>query len=151
MRDPAPRVDPKIEAAIEHAVKLLRPFVRKGTLYVRDPPWHRLWKALESVDDGRRRTLDEWEKRLGSVEGEVSHPRGHPSYGLRRAVILLVLDEITAFGFRRRRNQASHDDPYKPASGCFIVSLALRHLGAGMSEGQVVDLIRSRRRRTRRK
>jgi len=36
MRDPAVHVE--VEAAIEHAVKLLRPFVRKGALCVRDPP-----------------------------------------------------------------------------------------------------------------
>jgi hypothetical protein len=147
MRDPTTRVDPKVEAAIEHAVKLLRPFVRKSTLRVRDPPWHRLRKALESVDDGRRRTLDEWEKRLGSVE--VSHPRGHPSYGLRRAVILLVLDEITAFGFRRRRNQTNYNDPDKRASGCSIVTTALNRLGVEMSEARLVDLIRPLRRRRR--
>jgi hypothetical protein len=148
MRDPAPRVD--VEVAIEHAVKLLRPFVCKGALSVRDPPWDRIFKQMESIDDGQRRNLREWGERASTLPA-VRHQRGHPSYGLRRAVILLVLDEITAFGFRRRRNQASHDDPHKPASGCFIVSLALKHLSAGMSEGQVVDLIRPKRRKTRRK
>lgn len=110
MRDPAPRVDLKVEAAIEHAVERFRPFVRKG-VWVRDPPLDRIFqahrKALESLDDGRRRTLGEWKKRLESVPFKVSHPRGHPSHRLRRAIVLLVLDEITAFGFRRRRNQAS--------------------------------------------
>ena len=146
MRDPAPRINPKTEAAIEHAVKLLRPFVEKDSFLVRDPPWDRILEELKSIDDGRRRTIREWEKRAESI-AKVSHPRGHPSYSLRRAVILLVLDEIAAFGFRPRRNQANYDDPDKRPSGCSIVSAALKRLGMTMPEARVVDLIRPLRRR----
>jgi len=146
MRDPVARIDPKTEVAIEHAVKLLKPFVEKDRFWVRDPPWDRILKELKSIDDGHRRTLGEWEMRAESI-AKVSHPRGHPSYSLRRAVILLVLDEIAAFGFRPRRNQANYDDPDKRPSGRSIVSAALERLGMTMPEARVVDLIRPLRRR----
>jgi hypothetical protein len=149
MRDPTTPVDLKTEAAIKHAVERLRRFVGNGRRWPPDPPWEQELKALKSLDDGKRRTLDEWIK-LG--EGiEVHRPRGHPSYWfVRRQVILLVLDEITALGFRRRRNQANYDDSNKPASGCSIISIALRRLGSGMSEAAVVDLTRPSRRKARR-
>jgi hypothetical protein len=38
MRDPATTINPEVEAAIEHTMKLLRPFARNGTLRRRDPP-----------------------------------------------------------------------------------------------------------------
>ena len=45
MGDPATCIDPKVEAAIEHAVKLLEPFARKGALRRSDPPWYNILKA----------------------------------------------------------------------------------------------------------
>jgi len=105
---------------------------------------------MESVDDGRRRSLGEWEKLMEGIK--LPQPRGHPSYRfVRRNVLLLVLDEITALGFRRRRNQENYDDPDKRASGCSILSTALRRLGVDMSEAAIVDLTRPLRRRPPRK
>ena len=100
------------------------------------------------MDDGQRRSLGEWKKRVTQLAPpKVPYPRGHPSYRFRRRVIQLVLDEIAVHGFRRRRNQANYDDPNKRPSGCSIVTTALNRLGVEMSEERLVDLIRLRRNR----
>src|SRR5262249_34750683 len=99
-----------VESAIEHAVELLAPFARSGALRRRDPPWvdnTNAWvKAIKSLDDGRRRTLAQWEEMSARLP-DVPHRRGHPSYLFRRILILLVLDDIVACGFRRRRRSES--------------------------------------------
>ena len=150
MRDPDRRADPNVEAAIELAVTRLRPFLP----WKSDAPLHKILKELETigavVDDGRRHSIGEWRKRFRLAPPvKVTGVRGHPSYRFfRRQVILLVLDELTALGFRPRRNQLNYDDHHKRQSGCSIVSAALYRLRHGMPEAAVVDLIRPSRRKT---
>jgi hypothetical protein len=142
MRDPR-IVDPEVEAAIEHAVKLLRPFVSKGAFRRRDPPLVNIPNALQSIDDGRRRTCAQWERYLGQFpEPKIPHPRGHPAFLFRRAIILLVLDDIVARGFFRTRHPKNYDKSDKRQSACAIVSAALCRLDAGMTEAAVSDLVR---------
>lgn len=144
MRDPATRVDPDVEAAIAHAMKLLTPFVNDGAFRHRDPPYDEILKALKafgSMYPGRRR-IDEMKRLFAEQFPEIRHSSGHPAYLFRRAVILLVIDEIKALGFDRRRNQANHDRDDKRASACSIVSRALGRLDVGMTEAAVAELVR---------
>ena len=95
------------------------------------------------MDDGRRRTIAQWEQYFEKyLPKEIPPSPGHPPFLFRRQVIRLVLDDITALGFARRRNVASHDDPDKRPSACAIVSKALERLGARMSEAAIVDFCR---------
>jgi hypothetical protein len=137
-----------VESAIEHAARLLGPFACSCALRRRDPSWidnsDAWFKAIKSLDDGRRHTLVRWEKMAAQLP-ETPHRRGHPSFLFRRAVILLVLDEIVARGFRRRRRSEFE----KRESACSVVSKALYKLRIGMTEGQIADLIRPPRSRRR--
>lgn len=156
MRDPTTRVDPDVEAAIAHAMKLLTPFVNDGVFRhrdpLRDPPWDEILKALKALGSlypGRRR-IGEWRRPFAERFPKIRHSSGHPAYGLRRAVLLLVIDEIKALGFDRRRNTANHDRDDKRASACSIVSRALGRLDVGMTEAAVVERLRLRpKKRTR--
>jgi hypothetical protein len=105
MRDPTTSIGPDVEGAIQHAIDMLNPFLPhvRNNVWQRDPPWAKIFAYWKSIDDGQRRTLSGWEEYLDRFpKPTLRHPRGHPSFGLRRAVFLLVLDEIVARGFPRR-------------------------------------------------
>jgi hypothetical protein len=130
MRDPATRIDPEFEATIQHAVELLRPFVRSGALRRSDEPINKALRALKSADDGRRRTIAQWEQHLAKHAPKIPSPSsGHPSFYFRRLIIHAVLQETVERGFHLRRNQANYGRHDKRASACSIVSTALYRLG----------------------
>jgi hypothetical protein len=143
MRDPAPRIDPKSESAIEDTCRFLKPYMQSE-----------LWRAdSDGFAEGfecsmstaatvmvKVSDLPDWAKRL-AIEALLTQAkkrqRGQPrrryrDQALERAAMRLVLQ-----GYRATRNDVTLDKE----SASSIIHRSLQRLGEKLSEKSVNGIV----------
>jgi hypothetical protein len=133
MRDPASRIDPKSEAAIEDTCRFLE----------RHKPWTEVdglaCDMRVAAEEVAASNMPEWAKNLAMLalfRGPVNKPRGRPKQSARDHAIRDAAIKLVIGGYRPTRNDATVRD-----SASSIIHHALRRLGEKLSEKSINAIV----------
>jgi hypothetical protein len=138
MRDPAPRVDPEIEAVIEETRRFLEGYVKDES-----------WKAdadvfacdnRAAIDEVEASNLPDWAKNFAVYalfQQTKKRPR-KPTRHYRNSALEKAAARLVSLGYKPTRNEATRRD-----SASSIIAEALRRLHMKPSEKQINAIVRN--------
>jgi hypothetical protein len=141
MRDPATRIDPDVEAAVEETRRFLEPYVRSPT-WAADPDGlaSDMGAALEVIENCE--ALPDWVRLFAwrAMHPQTKRRSKKPTRRFRNMALRMAAARLLARGYDWSRN----DETRHVESASSIIHEALKRLGVKkMKEKQVTNIVLS--------
>jgi hypothetical protein len=143
MRDPATRIDPEVEAAIEETRRFLEEWVRNERWNADPPSWSNphysdIGKARDEIE--RSNLSKKTKLLLDRVLVKELKKRGNkPTRGCRDSILWLAAKRLEPRFLLSRNDATTHSE-----SASSIIKQALDRLGVKMREKQIKDIVQKK-------